>query len=229
GATDPTPQALASNVGGTRAVIELCRVLAARPRVLLASSCYVYAPVTPESPVVTEDAPLGPRRAYGKTKLLAEQELLDAVRATELDGVVARSFQHAGPRQSPRMILPDWIRQFTSSSDAPIRVGCLDTYLDLTDVRDICRAYRRLVVDGRRGNVYNVGSGIGRRSGDLLEIIQRCFGSRREVIELEAGRRQHPIADISRLSEQTGWKPEISMEQTVTDTLRYWQEEGRDS
>ena len=127
------------------------------------------------------------------------------------------------------MILPDWIRQFTASSDKPIRVGSLDTYLDLTDVRDICRAYRQLVVDGERGSVYNVGSGICRRSGDLLEIIQRCAGSRCEVVELEPGQRQHPVADITRLTNQTGWKPEISIEQTVTDTLKYWQDEGTDS
>ncbi len=229
GATDPTPQALDCNVGGTQAVIELCDSLAHRPRVLLAGSCYVYAPVTRESPVVTEDSPVDPKRAYGKTKLLAEQKFLDAVRDAGLDGVVTRSFQHAGPRQSPRMILPDWIRQFTSSSDKPIRVGCLDTYLDLTDVRDICRAYRQLVVDGQRGSVYNVGSGICRRSGDLLEIIQRCAESRREVIELEPGQRQHPIADISRLTRQTGWKPAISLEQTITDTLKYWRAEGTHS
>ncbi|MDA1049892.1 MAG: NAD(P)-dependent oxidoreductase [Planctomycetota bacterium] len=234
GTTEPTAQALASNVGGTQAVIELCRLLADRPRVLLASSCYVYAPVSFDSPVVTEDAPLDPQRAYGKTKRLAEQAFRRAIQDEKLDGVITRSFQHVGPRQSHRMILPDWVHQFTASDDGPIRVGCLDTYLDLTDVRDICRAYRQLVVDGQRGTVYNVGSGIVRRSGDLLEVIQRCSGSRREVIELEPGHRQHPIADISRLTQLTGWKPAIPLEQTVTDTLSYWRErrsrkEGMDS
>lgn len=225
GTIEPVPEALASNVGGTRAVTELCRSLANRPRVLLASSCYVYAPVSPALPLVAEDAPIGPPRAYGKTKLLAEQEFRRAMQVEQLDGVIARSFQHAGPRQSPRMILPDWVRQFTMSDTAPIRVGCLDTFLDLTDVRDICRAYRRLVVDGLRGNVYNVGSGICRRSGDLLEIIQSSAGSRRKVIELEPGFRQHPIADILRLTQLTGWKPEITLEQTVADTLSYWREQ----
>jgi GDP-4-dehydro-6-deoxy-D-mannose reductase len=196
--------------------------------VLLASSCYVYAPVSSASPIVAEDAPIATQRAYGKTKLLAEQALHRAIQDQDLDGVIARSFQHAGPRQSPRMILPDWVRQFIKSNDEPIRVGSLDTYFDLTDVRDICRAYRQLGVDGLRGSVYNVGSGICRRSGDLLDVIQRCAGSRRGVVELQPGQRQHPIADISRLTRQTAWKPEISLEQTVTDTLKYWREEGTD-
>lgn len=234
GTNEPTPAALASNVMGTEAVASLCCSLDKCPRVILASSCYVYAPVTAESPVVTEDSSIGPQRPYGKTKLMAEQVFQRAIHEEGLDGVIARSFQHAGPRQSPEMILPDWVRQFTFSNEKPIRVGCLNTHLDITDVRDVCRAYRQLAVDGQTGTVYNVGSGINRRSGDLLEVIQGIADTRRNVMELEPGFRQHPIADISRLTRQTNWKPQISLEQTVADTFNYWRErrnheEGMDS
>ena len=234
GGDEPTPEALAINVQGTEGVIELCRTLGYRPRVLLVSSCYVYAPVSPASPFVTENSRVDPQRAYGKTKLMSEVLFQRAIYDGHLDGMVARSFQHAGRRQSPRMILPEWIRQFTISADEPIRVVCLDTHLDLTDVRDICQAYRRLVVDGKAGTVYNVGSGVDRRSGDLLEIIQQVASTRREVIEMEPGFRQHPIADISRLVEHTGWKSLVPLEQTVRDTFEYWRarlsyEQGMDS
>jgi nucleoside-diphosphate-sugar epimerase len=51
----------------------------------------------------------------------------------------------------------------------------------------------------------------------------------REVIELQPGCRQHPIADITKLRQHTGWKPEIPFEQTITDTMNYWREQGTDS
>ena len=227
GEAEPTPRAIHVNVDGTSAVVELCRALDPPPKLLFASSCYVYAPVSPTAAVVHEDAPLGPTGAYGKTKLAAEQRVLEAARMEGIPSVVARSFQHTGPRQSERMILPDWSRQVVRPGDKPIRAICLDTYLDLSDVRDVVRAYRALALDGIAGTVYNVGSGVSRRSGDLLETMQRCAGSRHQVIEREPGIRQHPIADISRLQQATGWKPEIPLEQTIIDTLNYWREQGR--
>lgn len=224
GSGEPTRHADRINVGGVSAICELGHQLEPRPRIIFVSSCYVYAPVSLASPIVSEDASLVPQHAYGKTKLKAEQAVFQAIRDHGIDAIIARAFQHTGPRQSPRMIVPDWIRQFTASTSEPIRVGCLNTYLDLTDVRDISRAYRQLAVDGQSGVVYNVGSGICRRSGDLYRMIENATGSSRQVIESDSRPRQHPIANIARLTAATGWQPEISIEQTVMDTVKYWQE-----
>ena len=229
GAEEPTSAAVAANIGGTTSIVELCRRLDHTPRVVFASSCYVYAPVTPDNPLVTEEAPTAPTRAYGKTKLAAERILRDAIEEFGLDVVIARSFQHTGPRQSPLMILPDWATQLLGPSDEPLRAICLDTHLDLSDVRDTVRCYRLLALDGTCGSVYNVGSGLSRKSGDILELMQTCAASTRDVIELQPGRRQHPIADISKLCEHTRWKAEIPIERTITDTLDYWRERGTDS
>lgn len=229
GSDEPTPLAAAANIDGTRSIVELCRQLDHKPRVLFASSCYVYAPVTPDNPVVTEEAPIAPTGAYGKTKLAAERVLRGAIESGDVDAVIARSFQHTGPRQSPRMIVPDWATQLLRPSDEPLRVICLDTYLDLSDVRDTVRSYRLLALDGTGGSVYNVGSGVSRRSGDILDAMRTSAQSTRGVMELEPGRRQHPIADISKLCEQTGWKAEIPFERTIADTLNYWRERGTDS
>lgn len=226
GQSQPTPRAVAANVGGTKAVIELCCGLPSQPKLIFVSSSYVYAPVSLDSPSVDEAAPLGPRGGYGKTKLAAERCVEQAGQQHLVSTVIVRAFQHTGPRQSPRMILPDWARQLVAPGQDPVRVICLDAYLDLTDVRDIVRAYRALAVDGRSGSVYNVGSGVCQRSGAIMEIAQQCAGRRRRVTELEPGRRQHPIADITRLTKATGWKPEIPLETTIIDTLKYWRQQG---
>ena len=90
----PTRAAAAANIDGTRSIVELCQRLDIKPRVLFASTCYVYAPVNARNPLVTEEAPTGPTRAYGKTKLAAEQVLLDATDERHCEAVIARSFQH---------------------------------------------------------------------------------------------------------------------------------------
>ncbi len=199
GDEEPSPAAIAVNVGGTRRVLRLADSLAPRPRVLFTSTSQLYAPVSSQSPRVAETAPLGPRRGYGRTKLAAEAEVHRAVRDDGCDVVVARSFQHTGPGQSSRMMLPQWVEQFVANGSDPVRVYTCDAHIDLSDARDVVRAYRLLVQHGRQGEVYNVGAGKSVRSGDVLEILRGMVDPARAVLELHPGRRQDPISDISRL------------------------------
>jgi nucleoside-diphosphate-sugar epimerase len=223
GDEEPLPAALAINVGGTRRVMELAAALPSKPRVLFTSSCHVYAPVSAEQPKVDEIAPLGPRRAYGRTKLLAEEEVRRYVQQHGCDALIARSFQHTGPRQSPRMMLPQWARQFAVGC-GPVEVHTLDAQLDLSDVRDVVRAYRLLMEHGRRGEVYNVGSGVSRRSGEILQILRNLADPPRPVVELYPGFKQDPIADTGRILRHAGWQATLPLETTVSDTLAWWQQ-----
>jgi GDP-4-dehydro-6-deoxy-D-mannose reductase len=224
GDQQPLPAALAINVGGTRQVMQLAAALPSRPRVLLTSSSYVYAPVSPQDPQIDETAPLGPRRAYGRTKLMAEQEVRRAIDEHGCDAVIARSFQHTGPRQSPRMMLPQWARQFVAGGSGPVEVYTLDAWLDLSDVRDVVRAYRLLLQRGRRGEVYNVGSGRRCRSGDALELLRSMADPTRPVVELHPGFKQDPIADTTRILRCTGWRATLPLETTVADTWAWWRQ-----
>jgi len=152
GDQEPLPHAVAVNVDGTRRVAELAVSLPSRPRVLLASSSHVYAPVDPERPWVAESAPLEPRSAYGRTKLAAEHALRRAIETFGIDAVIDRSFSHAGPRQDGRLLLAQWARQVAEGRDV-IEVRSLDAWLDLSDVRDAVRAQRAVMEHGRSGGV----------------------------------------------------------------------------
>lgn len=225
GTVEPTQQAWEVNVGGTRRVLELAASLDIRPRVLFISTSHVYGRASREHHLFDEHTPTAPHRAYGKTKLLAEQEVrLAAERG--IHTVIARSFQHTGPRQEPRLMLPEWAIQFARTETAPVRVKHLDTWIDLTDVRDVVRAYRLLCEYGERGGMYNVGSGVARRTGDILALLARVAGGNREIIELAPGvERWDPIADIGRLVATTGWRAEVAVEKTVAETLADWKDE----
>ena len=222
GASAPAPLAESINVGGTRQVLELAGRLPSRPRVLLVSTSHVYAPAAYEASPLDENTPLGPNRGYGRTKLAAEDEVRRAVRQGICDAVIVRAFQHTGPCQNARMMLPQWARQFAAGGSEPVEVYTRDAHIDLTDVRDVVHAYRLLMEQGHSGEVYNVGSGVSRRSGDLLDMLRELADPRRTVVELRPGFKQDPIADISRLAKLTGWRPEIPPRQTVADTLAYW-------
>jgi GDP-4-dehydro-6-deoxy-D-mannose reductase len=225
GAADPAPYAWAVNVRGTRCLLDLLAELPKRPRLVLVSSCHVYARVSPEQPQVAEDAPLGPWTGYGKTKLAAEQETLQDVRQRGLDAIIVRTFKHGGPRQNARLMLAEWCLQIVRAEEGPIRMLNRDSWFDLTDVRDIARAYRLLAVHGQSGGIYNVGSGRSRRSGDVFDRLLHLAECRRPWIELNPGTRQEPIAHIERLQQATGWQPQIPLDTTLQDTLAYWRQD----
>ena len=224
GTTTPTPTALACNVAGTQHVLDLVTTLPQVPRLLLTSSNHVYAPVDTMDPVVSEEAPLNPESAYGKTKLAAETIVLQAIQSQQLQACIARSFQHTGPRQQARLMVPEWACQFARETET-VRVQTLDSYLDLSDVRDVVRAYRAIMRQETSETIFNVGSGTAIRSGDVCELFQQRVTPRRQIEELSPGQRQHPIANISRLQQATDWQPVIKLAQTIEDTLGYWKKQ----
>jgi nucleoside-diphosphate-sugar epimerase len=217
----PNTRAMAVNVEGTVRVLELAAAFRPAPRVLFTSTSHVYAPA-PDGVWIDERAPLGPATAYGLTKLEAEQRLADLARELELQVVIARAFQHTGPRQSARMMLPEWAAQFARGGPDGVRVKNRDAWVDVTDVRDVVRAYRLLVERGKPAATYNVGSGVNRRSGDILDLLAGLSGRELPIVEYQPGRRQGPVADVGRLKECTGWQPDIPLQVTVADTLDYW-------
>jgi GDP-4-dehydro-6-deoxy-D-mannose reductase len=217
----PTPAALQTNVEAVRHVVAFTQTLTRRPRIVFASTSHVYAPIDPARPVVAESDPLGPRNAYGKTKLAAEQLLEEAGRRGEADFVVARLFSQSGPRQDGRLMLAEWAAQFVRGDD-PVQVLSLDVTLDFLDVRDGVRALRLLALHGASNGIYNVGSGTARTSGEVFRALQQAAGDERQVQELRPGARSEPIADVGKLVAAAGWSPEVPIERTVADALDDW-------
>jgi GDP-4-dehydro-6-deoxy-D-mannose reductase len=147
------------------------------------------------------------------------------VAAGTCEAVIARAFAHSGPRQTPRMMLPQWAEQFACGS-GPVQVFSRNVTLDLTDVRDVVRAYRLLLLRGRSGAVYNVGTGAPRLSGEVLELLrdQADPQRRREIVELHPSARLGLVADVTRINREIGWSAEIPLEQTVADTWAWWRD-----
>src|SRR6185312_16649038 len=90
------------------------------------------------------------------------------------DVVMARPFNHAGPRQSSAYVLSALARQVAeveAGRTSRVEVGNLDVVRDFTDVRDVVRGYRLLAERGAGGAIYNLGTGRGTRLADALEQL----------------------------------------------------------
>lgn len=222
-----TTTPLAENVMATHHLLEALGALGTRPRVVVTGSAMVYAPAA--SPI-TESQPLRPGNPYAVTKLAQEQLALRAAIEDQLDVVVARSFNHTGPRQSPDFAAASFARQVArieqGGVEPVIRAGNLDGVRDLSDVRDVVRAYALLMEKGASGAAYNVASGVGR---PVRALVDGLAARSRVPVRIEIDQtRMRPndvpvlVGDPTRLKAATGWSPDVSFEHMLDDLLDYW-------
>jgi GDP-4-dehydro-6-deoxy-D-mannose reductase len=184
-----------------------------------------------------ETSPIGPASPYAVSKLAQEQLGLRARYEDGLDVIVARPFNHTGPRQKPSFMAPGVARQVAlierGATPPVLRVGNLDAVRDLSDVRDVVRAYAALMAKGTPATVYNVASGSGRAMREVLEalVARSATPIRVEVDPARLRSNDTPvlIGDASRLHAATGWSPVVRFEQMIDDLLTYWRGESAGS
>lgn len=216
------------NASGTLRLLEaLRRESPGTRRVLLVSSAEVYGVVADSAQPIMEELPLAPLTPYGASKAAAEIALLQMGRISSLEVVIARSFNHIGPGQDERFVLPSMARQLVamqrSGAERVLRVGNLEVRRDFLDVRDVVRAYLRLMQSAPPGQAYNVCSGAARTLLAVVERMVELSGSgARIAVEAE---RLRPVdipllvGDPGRLR-ALGWNPEIELDTTLAELLR---------
>jgi GDP-D-mannose dehydratase len=135
---------------------------------------------------------------------------------------------------------PDYIFHLASQSFVPMSwrapadtmetnyVGNLDARRDFTDVRDIVKAYWLAVTNGEYGEVYNICSGETRTIQSVLDLLLAMTDKKIEIKQDPSRMRPSDVevlhGDCSKFKKQTGWKPEIPFEKTMSDLLNYWRE-----
>ncbi len=225
-------EALRVNVGGTLAILEACRNEVPGCAILVVGSAEIYRDPDSDAPL-TEASPVAPRGVYGLTKLASEALAVAAASGGDLEVVVARSFNHTGPGQRPVFAVPAFARRVLDARRTgvrEIRAGNVDVFRDISDVRDVVRAYRLLlealaagrVPAGRR--VYNVASGNAVSLRSIIETLAALADWPISIVRDTALVRADdpPVirGDASALRAVTGWTPAIGLDQTLADLMR---------
>jgi GDP-4-dehydro-6-deoxy-D-mannose reductase len=222
---DPA-EVLRVNALGTLNVLEAARAGARPVRVLITSSAEVYGNVTEDDLPLTEHSRLAPVTPYGVSKLAAEFLGLQAYLAHGLEVISVRAFNHVGPGQSTDFVISSiasHIVEAQRSGGHEVPVGNLSPRRDLTDVRDVVRAYRLVVEKGAPGEVYNVCSG---RDHSIAEVAAKLLELAGAELELAVDdSRVRPVdtpvlrGDPQKMNAATGWRPEIPLSKTLRDVL----------
>ena len=219
------------NVIGSINVLEAVRSAEKKDiRLILIGSGEEYGYIRPGACPLSEEEALRPGNIYAATK--ACQGMLGEIycKAYDMDIVMVRAFNHSGPAQSEIFVISDFCKQVAEIENGlkePVMsVGNLEAMRDFTDVRDVVRAYRLLGEKGRKGNAYNVGRGNAVKIQFILDTIisyaEKHITVQRDPKRMRASDIPLIEPDVSKIYADTGWKAEISVEDTIKDTLDYW-------
>ncbi len=219
------------NIKGTLNILDTIRSLDGySPRILLIGSGEEYGYILPDETPVNERVTPRPGNIYAATK--ACQNMLGNIyyRAYGMQLIMVRAFNHIGPNQTSVFVASDFCKQVAeieAGKKKPIlHVGNLSAKRDFTDVRDVVRAYGILIQHGKAGETYNIGSGHAISIQELLNVILSLSTAKILVSTDPARLRPSDIpvieADITKLQDSINWHPEISLKQTLLETLNYW-------
>ena len=213
------------NAEGTLNVL-LAAEAAGVSRVLHVGSADVYGRVSSAELPITEDHRLQPVSPYAASKVAADFLALQASVGLGLDVVRVRPFNHIGPGQSEQFVAPAIALRIARNElgdGEEVTVGNLSPRRDLTDVRDVVRAYRLLVAQGADGEVYNVCSG---QAFAISEIAEQLMSMATRPMRLSPDPDlQRPVdtpvlvGSNARVRAVTGWRPEIPISTTLKDLM----------
>ena len=197
---------------------------------LYVSSGDVYGTVPDDALPVTEERVPRARNPYAASKLAAEAYCYQAGLASTIRVLIARPFNHIGPGQSERFVLPAIAKQIGEIKQGlrppVIEAGTMDVTRDFSDVRDVLGAYLKLLESGVASETYNVCSGVERNVGEVVVRMLELAGVKASVMtandKIRPNEQRRHYGSNRKLCEHTGWRPAIPFERSLQDLLKSW-------
>lgn len=228
---DQPEETITNNVAAEINIFEaIIQANLVQTKILITSSAEVYGMVSEKDLPMDEETPLMPSSPYAVSKITQDFLALQYFLSNKLQTIRVRPFNHIGPRQAPQFVVARFASQIAAiekgKAESILKVGNLSARRDFTDVRDMVKAYDLVMEKGTIGDVYNIGSGVSHKIEDILNMLLRMSTVKVNVeIDPSVFRPvDNPdlVCDITKIQQTAGWKPTITLEKTLKDTLDYW-------
>lgn len=201
-------------------------------RVLSIGSSEEYGNVTAEHLPLREDMHLTPVSPYAVARVSQEMLSKVFVDSYHLDIILTRSFNHIGPWQDERFVVPSFIRRILKIKESGADTGTIETgdttiIRDFVDVRDVVRAYYLLLTEGTPGEIYNICSGKGITLSEVIDSIA-------EIVGVKINTKVNPefvrpndnrvvIGSHDKITKELDWEPEIPLSLTLESMIQEMQ------
>ena len=214
-----------TNVCGTQTLLDAARTYGVR-RFHQVGTDEVYGDLPLDHPemMFTEDMPLRASSPYSASKAAADLLVLAYGRTYGLPVSVSRCSNNYGPYQFPEKLIPLMINNALHDRELPVYGDGLNVR-DWLYVEDHCRAIDLVMMQGRTGEVYNIGGHNEMRNIDIVRLILKELNKPESLIKYVTDRQGHDLRyaiDPAKIHGELGWLPETQFKDGIVRTIRWY-------
>lgn len=213
-----------TNVAGTQTLLEAAR-RAGVPRFHHISTCEVYGDMDLESDVAfTEDSAYRPRTPYNASKASADLVVRAYHTTFALPVTISVSCNNYGPWQHPEKVIPLFLTNALDDRPLPLYEHS-ENRREWLHVLDHCAALEEILLRGRIGETYNIGTGHEQSVEQLADAILGALDKPRTLKQYVPDRPGHDrryLLDHSKIERELGWRPHIGFAEGLAETIRWY-------
>ncbi|MCR8645201.1 dTDP-glucose 4,6-dehydratase [Paenibacillus sp. N1-5-1-14] len=213
-----------TNVWGTHQLLQAARAHQI-PKFILISTDEVYGTLGVNG-MFTEQSPLMPNSPYSASKASGDLVARSYYETYGYPVIVTRCSNNYGPRQFPEKLIPKIIHQAMNNEPIPI-YGDGSHIRDWLYVMDHCAAIEQVMMNGKSGEVYNIGGHNEHTNLEVAQHILQIMGKSDDLIQFVQDRPGHDkryAIDAAKMEKELGWVPVYTFEQGIHETVRWYME-----
>ena len=215
-----------TNVLGTQTLLEAARVLRVQ-RFHHVSTCEVYGDMALDDPgAFTEESPYRPRTPYNASKASADHVVRAYFETYGVPVTISNCSNNYGPFQFPEKLVPLFITNALDDRPLPMYASTKNRR-EWLHVTDHCRAIERVLLQGREGETYNVGSGDEESIEDIADRILGVLGkpaTLKSIVPDRPGHDRRYLLDSQKIRRELGWSPVVPIDEGLAETVEWYGE-----
>ena len=213
---------VSTNVAGVQVLLDAIKSSGRKIRFLQVSTDEVYGSI--EAGSWDEDSPLLPNSPYSASKAGGELLARAYHRTHGMDVVITRCSNNYGTHHFPEKLIPLFITNLLEGKKVPV-YGNGKNVRDWLHVDDHCRGIHAVLMNGKSGEVYNIGGGRELTNLEITHLILEAMGADESSIEYVEDRKGHDFrysVDWNKINRELGYKPQVKFEDGLRDTIQWY-------
>ena len=213
-----------TNIVGVQVLLDAIKASGKKIRFLQVSTDEVYGSI--EEGSWTEGWPLQPNSPYSASKAGGELLARSYNRTHGMDIVITRCSNNYGSHHFPEKLIPLFITNLIEGKKVPV-YGTGENVRDWLHVDDHCRGIFSVLMNGRSGEVYNIGGGRELTNNEITSLILGAMGAEESSIEYVEDRKGHDLrysVDWTKINRELGYEPQVKFEDGLRDTIQWYRD-----